>query len=309
MVGTDRQSSSGVVMKSFSLQRRQLLGASLAASVLGSAHAVPVPELPPRRLAIVLGGGSARGFAHIGVIKALEAAGVRPDLIVGCSAGSLVGAFWAAGFNGVQMEELALRVKDTEIVDLVSGGAQQRGMVTGRNLQLFVNQALQGRPIESLKTPFAAVATQYPAGEMTVFDKGDTGFAVRASCSIPGVFMPASSDGREYLDGGLVSPIPVATARRLGGDLVVAVDVGSPDPGAEDSHGLFNLLLRSFEIMGQSLRKHEAADADLVIRPDVTRIASTDFSARRALIALGQQAGARLAPVIREKLVTRNRRR
>lgn len=294
-------------MSDLSVSRRRLIGASLAAGVAGMIPAnslARTDEVSGRRsMTVVLGGGSARGFAHIGVVKALEASGLRPDRIVGCSAGSLVGAFWAAGYSGQQMEELALRVKDTEIIDLVSGGSSPaRGMVTGRNLQEFVNRALQNRPIESLRTPFAAVATKYPSGELEVFSYGDTGFAVRASCSIPGVFMPAAVDGQEYLDGGLVSPLPVATARQLGGDLVVAVDVGGADPAADDGHGLYNLLLRSFEIMGQSLRKREAREADILIRPDVSRIASTDFSARRALIAIGQQSAARLLPVIREKL-------
>lgn len=261
-----------------------------------------------RRLAVVLGGGSARGFAHIGVIKALEAGGIRPNLIVGCSAGSLVGVFWAAGFSGIQMETLALQVKDTEIVDLVNGPSAQRGMVTGSRLQGFVNQSLQNRAIDSLKVPFAAVATLYPSGDLKVFNSGDAGFAVRASCSIPGVFVPASEQGKEYLDGGLVSPLPVSTARKLGGDLVVAVDVGGPDATPDDSYGLYNLVLRSFEIMSQTLRKHEAAEADIVIRPDISRIASTDFGSRRALIALGQQAGNRLLPVIREKLASPRRR-
>lgn len=299
-------------LNDFSTQRRRLVGASLLAGLTASTPALAAPSSVAngtRRLAIVLGGGSARGFAHIGVIKALEAGGIRPDMIVGCSAGSLIGAFWAAGFTGFQMEELAMRVKDSEIVDLVNGPTQQRGMVTGRSLHAFVNQALQNRPVESLKTPFAAVATHYPSGELAVFTKGDTGFAVRASCSIPGVFIPASADGMEYLDGGLVSPLPVATARKLGAEMVVAVDVGGADPTSDDGHGLYNLLLRSFEIMGQALRKREAADADIVIRPDVARISSTDFAARKALIALGQQAGARLLPVIREKLATPPKRR
>lgn len=298
--------------RSISLKRRRLLGSSVAiglAAALPNVAAYSAPSGKVRRLTVVLGGGSARGFAHIGVIKALEAGGLRPDQIIGCSAGSLVGAFWAAGFSGFQMEELAMRVKDTEIIDLVSGTTSSRGVVTGQSLQLFVNQALQNRPFESLKTPFAAIATRYPSGEMEIFNRGDVGFAVRASCSIPGVFMPASLDGKEYLDGGLVSPLPVATARKLGGDLVLAVDVGGADASSDDGHGLYNLLLRSFEIMGMSLRRREAADADILIRPDVTRISSTDFSSRKALIAIGQQAAARMLPLIREKLVTPERRR
>jgi NTE family protein len=286
----------------FPVSRRHLLQAALAGTL---AHALPsyatLPSPGRKRLAVVLGGGSARGFAHIGVVKALEAGSIVPDIIVGCSAGSLVGAFWAAGYTGKRMEDLAMKVQDMEVIDLVTGKAQY-GLVAGRNLQNFVNQGLAGQPLEQLKTPFAAVATRYPDGTLTVFREGDAGFAVRASCSIPGVFMPATTQGGDFLDGGLVSPIPVGTARKLGADLVVAVDVGGPDPSSADGKGLYNIIMRSFEIMSQSLRQHETAEADIVIRPDVTRVQSTDFSARKLLIALGEAAGARLVPVIREKL-------
>lgn len=282
------------------LGRREFLLASagLALAPLAEAKA-PAPGR--KRLGVVFGGGSARGFAHIGVIKALEAARIRPDVIVGCSAGSLVGAFWAAGQTGAQMEDLALRVKDSEVIDLIAG-KQNYGLVSGRGLQSFVNQALNGQTIERLPIPFAAVATRYPEGELVAFREGDTGFAVRASCSIPGVFIPASGDDGDYLDGGLVSPIPVATARRLGADVVLAVDVGGPDDNADKSLSIYNVVMRSFEIMSQSLRKHEATDADVVVRPEVARVRSTDFSARKLLIALGQHAGARLVPVLRAKL-------
>ncbi|MBK6741748.1 MAG: patatin-like phospholipase family protein [Hydrogenophilales bacterium] len=286
----------------FSIDRRHVLMSALTGVALqalpGRAAAPPEGR---KKLAVVLGGGSARGFAHIGVVKALEAGGIRPDLIVGCSAGSLVGAFWAAGYTGTRMEELAMKVQDSEVIDLVTGKPQY-GLVAGRSLQNFVNQGLGNKPLEKLKTPFAAVATRYPSGELAVFSEGDAGFAVRASCSIPGVFIPASAQGSEFLDGGLISPIPVNTARKLGADVVIAVDVGGPDPSNGDSRGLYNVIMRSFEIMSQSLRQHEAADADIIIRPDVTRVQSTDFSARRLLIVLGEHAGKRLIPVIREKL-------
>lgn len=289
------------------IRRRRVLQAAVAGLAMPVA-AVPAADRPAAgsrggrpRLAVVLGGGSARGFAHIGVVKAFEALGIQPDVIVGCSAGSLVGAFWAAGVSGDRMEELALRVRDTEIIDLVQGTAP-RGMVTGQALQNFVSQSLKGRPIESFPTRFAAVATRYPQGDLAVLRSGDPGFAVRASCSIPGVFVPAEQGGQEYLDGGLISPVPVRTARQLGADLVVAVDVGGADQGSEPQAGLFELLQRSFEIMSQSLRANETAGADLVIRPDVGRARSTDFSSRRIFIAAGFLAAHRLGPVIRERL-------
>ncbi len=290
-------------------RRRALVFGGLAAMAmpLGAAPAERPAARKPR-LAVVLGGGSARGFAHIGVVKGLEAHGIRPDMVVGCSAGSLVGAFWAAGFSGDRMEELALRVRDSEIIDVVQGNAP-RGMVTGQSLQNFVNQALRGRGIESFPTPFAAVATRYPAGDLAVLRSGDPGFAVRASCSIPGVFVPAAQGGQEYLDGGLISPVPVRTARQLGADVVVAVDVGGADPGGDSQGGLFEVLQRSFEIMSQSLRTNEVATADIAIRPDVGRISSTDFASRKVFIAAGFLAAQRLGPVILERLAAAPRRR
>ncbi|MEN3371641.1 patatin-like phospholipase family protein [Dechloromonas sp. ZS-1] len=289
-------------------QRRHLLLAGLGAAVLPTVGLAQHEGGSKPTLGVVLGGGSARGFAHIGVIKAIEAAGLRPDVIVGCSAGSLIGALWAAGFTGNQMEDLALKVRDEEIIDLVAGTGA-RGMVTGRSLQDFVNRQVQNRPIEALPTRFIAVATQFPSGEMSTFSRGDTGFAVRASCAIPGVFIPASDGQREYLDGGLVSPIPVQTARKAGAELIVAVDIATPETNPGATPGLYGLLLRSFEIMGQSLRTHDVAQADLVIRPPIGHIPSTDFNARKVLIAAGQQAGARMAPLIRERLVRNVRRK
>lgn len=257
------------------------------------------------RMALVLGGGSARGFAHIGVIKALEAHSIRPDAIFGASAGALVGAFWAAGVTAAAMESLAYRVRDDEVIDLVAGQAgTRRGIVSGHALQAFVNQQLERRSIESFPIPFRAVATRYPQGSLHVFNQGDAGFAVRASCSLPGVFLPAARGDEEFLDGGLISPIPVQTARAEGFDLVVAVDVGGADPGnpQERGGGLYQVLLRSFEIMGDALRRQEGARADILVRPDVARISSTDFAARRVLVEAGFMAGQRLAPVIAQKL-------
>jgi NTE family protein len=265
----------------------------------------PAPVRPPptpRRLAIVLGGGSARGFAHIGVIKALEAAGIKPDLIVGCSAGALVGAFWAAGYSGREMEALAYDVRDSAVIDLVAPNTEgRRGLLSGQSLESFVNKGVRGRSLSGLLTPFVTVATQFPSGQLQEFKTGDVGFAVRASCSIPGIFLPAEQGGQEYLDGGLVSPIPVQTARAHGATVVVAVDVGAEDPGAYRQRaigGMYELILRSFEIMGKSLRQFEGKQADIIIRPDVGRISSTDFASRRALIEAGYKAGERLAPVI-----------
>ena len=267
-------------------------GASVAQSAKGSRADAP-------RIALVLGSGSARGFAHIGVIKALEAAKIKPDLIVGTSAGALIGAFYAAGFSGAQMEDLALKVKDIDIVDMNTGS--KRGMLMGDTLQTFVNRATRDRPIELLGIPFIAVATRLRTGEIATFRSGDLGLAVRASCSVPGVFIPPKINDVDFVDGGLVSPVPVRVARDAGADFVIAVDVSSGPLNATPV-GIYEQVMHSFEIMGRSLSKIEAEQADVLIRPDVSRLASTDFHNRAAFIQIGQAAGARFVPVVQEKL-------
>ncbi|NDI85264.1 patatin-like phospholipase family protein [Undibacterium crateris] len=253
----------------------------------------------PARLGLALGGGSARGFAHIGVIQALEKHKIRPDLVVGTSAGSIIGAFFAAGFSGTQMEEVALKIRDFEIADISAGS--KRGMVVGNALQTLVNQYLQNKPIESFATPFCAVATNLVSGKIQLFRSGNAGFAVRASCSMPGVFIPARLGADEYVDGGLISPLPVVAAKKLGADYVIAVDVSAPSENV-NLHGMFELLMQSFDIMGQSLIRMESEKADIVIHPDLRKFSSTDFQLRRELIAAGYQAGLQAIPQIKAAL-------
>lgn len=247
----------------------------------------------PARWGLALGGGSARGFAHIGVLKALEQAGLRPDIIVGTSAGALIGAFAASGQPMTQIEELALRLRDGDIADFASAG--KRGMLAGEALWRVVNDGLKGARIEQLRTPFAAVATDLKTGDMQLLRQGSVADAVRASCSIPGVFVPRELAGRELVDGGLVSPLPVRAARQLGADLVLAVDL-TTRPRRSEFPGLYEVILQSFEIMGRALSDNEARLADLVLRPDTSLYASTDFGVRREMIQVGQESMQALLP-------------
>lgn len=289
------------------MDRRSFLNAAaLAAGTTGAAGAIartrPAQAAMPAnrpKWALVLGGGSARGFAHIGVIKVLQREGLMPDLVVGCSAGALIGAFFAAGYTGAQMEEVAMKVKDGDVADLVTGN--KRGMVSGEALQGFINKHVRNTPIEQFKLPFAAVATNLNTGEAAVFKSGDAGFAVRASSSVPAVFIPARRNDTEYVDGGLISPLPIRIARELGADQVVAVSVnGGPQP--RHPVGMCELLMQSFDIMAASLTRLELREADVVIRPEVGRIAFTDFGSRNLLITLGEQAAWRALPALRSKL-------
>jgi len=274
--------------------------AARAQPLPGAARARAASQAAARpRWALVLGGGTARGFAHIGVIKVLQQEGLMPDLVVGTSAGALIGAFFAAGYSGVQMEEVAMKVKDGDVADLVTGN--KRGMVAGDALQAFVNKYLYNTPIERLKLPFAAVAANLTTGEPAIFRTGDAGFAVRASSSVPAVFIPARQGDNEYVDGGLISPVPIRIARDLGADHVVAVSV-SGTPQAGHPVGMYELLMQSFDIMASSLTRLELREADVVIKPELGRIAFTDFDSRNLLITLGEQAARRAVPSIRSKL-------
>jgi len=288
---------------------QRVVGGGLAASSIAAQAAVSseagVPVRPGvglgrmPRIGLALGGGTARGFAHIGVLKSLAQAGLKPEVVVGCSAGALVGAFSAAGFTPWQLEEVALRVRDAEVADFASAG--KRGMLVGESLHRFVNDILKGARIEALPTRFAAVATDLRSGELVVLRKGLVADAVCASCAIPGVFVPRELGGRELVDGGLVSPLPVATARQLGCDMVIAVDVGNK-PNRTSLPGLYEVLLQSFEIMGRALSDQEARTADTLIRPDTSSYASSDFSARREMIQVGYEATQRALPELRRRL-------
>jgi NTE family protein len=259
----------------------------------------PQPALQPApKIALVLGGGAARGFAHIGAIKALEAQGIVPDLIVGTSAGAVVGALYAAGNGGFELQKLALQMEDGQFSDW---SLPDRGVIRGEALQNFINRAIGQRPLEKLPRLFAAVATDLQSGEATVFRTGNTGMAVRASSSVPGVFQPVKINGREYVDGGLVSPVPVKAARDMGADFVIAVDI-SDQPQYGSTKSTIDVLLQTFAIMGQTIGRYELRDADVVIRPQTSGLKGTDFQDRHLAVLEGEKAVAAALPEIKAKL-------
>ena len=260
----------------------------------------PQPEVRqvPPKIALALGGGAVRGFAHIGVIKALEAHGIVIDIVVGTSAGSLVGALYAGGYGGFDLQRAALQIDDTVIADW---SLPDRGFIKGEALQNFVNQAVQNRPLEKLNKPFATVATDLQSGEPVVFRTGNTGMAVRASSSVPGVFQPVAINGREYVDGGLVSPVPVRAARGMGADVVIAVYI-SDDPRFGKTRDSVDVMLQTFAIMGQSIAGFELTEADIVIRPNTGRMRSTSFEDRHLAIIEGEKAGLAAIAAIKLKV-------
>jgi NTE family protein len=259
----------------------------------------------PAKIALALGGGAARGFAHIGVIKALEAQGITPDIVVGTSAGSVVGALYAAGYNGFDMQKLSMQMEEGQVSDW---SMPNRGVIKGEALQEFINTSVKQRPLEKLNKLFAVVATDLHSGEMIVFRTGNTGMAVRASSSVPGVFQPVSINGHDYVDGGLVSPVPVRVARSLGADFVIAVDI-SDRPQYGKTESTLDVLMQTFTIMGQTINRNELPSADMVIRPLTLGINSTDFNGRHHAVLEGERAVAAILPELKAKLTKLNETR
>ena len=260
-----------------------------------------VKAVPPK-IALVLGGGAARGFAHVGVIKVLEAQGIVPDIVVGTSAGSFVGALYAAGYSGTDLERVALQFDEWQIGDW---SLPDRGIFKGEALQNFINRAVQDRPLEKLNRVFAVVATDLQSGKQIVFRRGNSGMAVRASSSLPGIFQPVSINGREYVDGGLVSPVPVHVAKTLGATLIIAVDVSSK-PRYGKTGDTLDMLLQTFAIMGQAIASSELPEADVVIRPDTSGLGLADFADRQHAIKAGEKAALAALPLIRQKITAKS---
>ncbi len=286
------------------------LGALLLAGcgstpVKAPATPVAVVHAPaPRhvRIALALGGGAARGFAHIGVIKALEAQGIMPDIVVGTSAGSVVGAMYAYGYSGFALQKIALDMDEATISDwALPLFNKSPGMLKGEALQAYVNKAVHNVPIEKLKIEFGAVATDLKTGQPILFRRGNTGMAVRASAAVPSVFQPVSIGGHTYVDGGLVAPVPVRFAREMGADFVIAVNISSATEGQATASSL-DVALQSITIMGQRLNHFELKDADVVITPALGTMGSAEFSGRNLAILAGEQAAAAVMPQIKAKL-------
>lgn len=247
-------------------------------------------------VALALGSGGSRGFAHVGVIKALEAAGIEPDIVTGSSSGAVVAALYAAGRRSAELEEIALGVEKGDLVDFALFG---KGWVKGEALQEFVNRMVGERPIERLAKPFAVVATEAKTGRMTVFNRGDTGLAVRASASVPNLFVPPLINGSEYVDGGLTSPVPVKLARAMGADVVIAVDV-SWFAQARNTAG--DGMSRDGRSGRYALLAEELDAADIVIAPQTARTRMLDFDQKETNIAAGEAAGREAVRQLREAI-------
>ena len=263
-----------------------------------------VPQVPASRkvpkLGLALGGGAARGFAHIGVIQVLEENGIKPDMVVGTSAGSVVAAFYASGKTGAQLQWLADSMDESQLTDWTVP-FMSRGMLRGEALGRYINTQLNGAKIEDLKIPLGIVATDLQTGDGILFRRGDIATAVRASSAVPSVFEPVRIGNKDYVDGGLVSPVPVRYARQMGADIVIAVDISSRPEDAKTTD-MLKVLLQTFSIMGKSISQLEMAQAEVVVRPAMSDVGSTEFAARKKSIEAGRAAMKLALPALKAAL-------
>lgn len=287
---------------------RHRIAALLAAGLLSACNVgdtqVPAERLPrfesatgsAPRIALVLGSGGPRGFAHIGVLKVLEAEGIKPDLVIGSSVGAMVGALYASGLDAKALEQLAFEINVLQFFEfrLMTGS-----LATGRTIQDFMNERVDNVTLERLKLPFAAVATRARDGELVVFNRGDTGLAVRASGASPGQFEPVKIGSERYVDADEASPVPIRTARRLGARVVIAVDVSAYEkdtPAGAPAHWVAKDARRAKQVA------QEAPEADILLHPNIGYYAGHDEQYRRRVIALAEQYTRAKLPEIRAAL-------
>ena len=286
-------------------ERRRLLGLGVGiGTLLGSVGLSSCSLIGSKKpvVGLALGAGAARGFAHVGVIKALEAQGIRPDLVVGSSAGSVIAALLASGATGNDLNRLALNLDEATIADWgLPFAGRFGGLIKGDALQNMVNREVQNKMIEQMRIPLGIVATDLQSGKGVLFRSGNTGQAVRASCSVPGVFQPTVIGNKEYVDGGLVAPVPVSYARQMGATIVIAVNISS-EPAHQDASGTFGILQHTIAIMQSSINQFELKSADIVITPQLKQMSSGDFRSRNAAILAGESAAQEQMALIKEKL-------
>lgn len=270
----------------------------------GAQDILDIPLRQPK-LGVALGGGAARGFAHIGVIQVLEAHGIQVDLLAGTSAGSWVAVLYASGMNGRDLERAALSMEEVGITDwtLPLFG---RGLIRGEAMGRYVNEHVNHALLQQLRLPVGVLATDLRSGRGVLFQQGDTGLAVRASSAVPGVFTPVRIAGRDYVDGGLVAPVPVDQVRAMGADVVLAIDISST-PSDDAGTGIVQVLLRTFTIMGQSINQHALARADVVVRPALGDMGSAAFAMRERAIAQGREAMQAAMPQLQEAIAANTR--
>jgi len=290
------------------------LAATLLVSLAGcGSRTPPAPSLEPAplvpvrpRIGLALGGGGARGFAHIGALRVLEQEKIPIDIVVGTSVGSLIGALYADQGRVLDAELSALQVTEEELFDQNLFPLFQGGLVKGRRLEEFLRRSLRHQAIESFAVTYAAVAVDLDTGETVAFRSGDPAPAVHASCAIPGVFVPVTIGERTYIDGGVANPVPASVARDLGAEVVIAMAVPPParKPPARNQ---LAVAYQAVSLMAAEIGRLRAGEADVVIETQAGKVDFDDFSQKRRLIEAGEAAARAALPAIRAAIAAKSR--
>jgi len=260
------------------------------------------------RIGLALGGGGARGFAHVGVLRVLEQEKIPIDLVVGTSVGSLIGALYADTGRVLDAEFHALTVTEKDLFDYGPLAFFAGGLARGDGIERFLREHLRNATFEGMAVPFGAVATELRSGRTVLFDRGPVAPAVRASCAIPGVFVPVEVAGVMYIDGGVTDPVPADVARWKGAELVIAVAI-PPAVAGEISRNPVAVAYHAVNLMAAEIGRLRASEADVLIEPDVGDVAYDDFSRKKLLIEAGEEAARRALPAIRDAIVAKSRAR
>lgn len=298
-------------MNSITLRRILFLYASVIITLLFSACATTgkieegkAPQVSKEvlpKVGLALGGGGARGFAEIGVLRVLEQEKIPVDIVVGTSVGSLIGAIYADSGRVLDAEFIAISITDEDIFDYRVFAFFTGGFVKGEKLENFLNNHLKNKNIENLKVRYGAVAVDLRTGQPVLFDRGPVARAVHASCAIPGVFVPVEIGGKVFVDGGVTDPIPVDFAKKKGAEVVIAVVISPALPAVAPKNPI-EVAFHAVTIMSSAIGVLGVKAADVVIHPDVGNVAYDDFTQKKKLIEAGEKAAREALPAIREAI-------
>ncbi|MGD6841903.1 patatin-like phospholipase family protein [Bacillus infantis] len=249
-------------------------------------------------IGLALGSGGARGFAHLGVIKVLKEEGINVDVIAGSSMGALVGCFYGAGLDIDRLYKLAGAFKRKYYLDFT---VPKMGFLAGKKVKELIRLFTHGKSLEDLDIPVRVVATDLKAGEKVVFSKGPIADAVRASISIPGIFIPEKLEDRLLVDGGVIDRVPVSVVEEMGADLIIAVDV-SRVKTSSDITSIFDVIMQSLDIMQMELVSNREIASDIMIRPHVEMYSSRAFTNIEDIIRIGEEEARKQVPRIKEAI-------
>lgn len=256
-----------------------------------------------KKVGLALGGGAARGLAHIGVLRVLESEMLPVDMIAGTSMGALVGALYAQGRRAGEILEIASDMSTHRLSYLVDMSLPRTGLVKGKKLDDKLAQLCDGAEFDDLKLPFKCIATDIDTGKAVVMDRGMVWTAVRASISLPVILAVKKRDERYLVDGGLVDPVPVDVVRNMGADIVIAVNV-MPDTISQSvtEPGFFEVIMQTIYIVSSYVAKDSLEGADVVIEPDVARFKLSDFQKVDECVKAGEEAADNAVPHIKRLL-------